>query len=138
MKRTMTIVGVAILLGMTTAEDKKLDPVKQAMKSVNGKGGYAVIINNELAKDTPDWEKIAKATAAMKPLIEEMAKTTRKEKAQQWGEYVKAYNNSSQLLAKAVDAKDKTKAENAFAGMKNCKSCHTAFAPYMPTTLPKE
>lgn len=128
MPRTMLALALfgAALLAATGAEPTKPEPklskkdiarmMKEAHTGAKSPHGRTL---DELAKEQPNWEQVAKDAKAFVAMADAFKRTDLG-----YNSPVK-YADGAAALAKAAGDKDKTAAAEAFGGLtKSCSACH--------------
>ena len=134
MKRLVCIAGALAVLGAATlstvlAGGDDTPSIKQVMVKLHkGANSPIALLKAELKSDTPDWDKVQKATKDFVILGASLGKNDPpKGDAASWKALAAAYFANSKATDDAASAKDLPAARASFAKLSaSCKSCHVA------------
>ncbi len=126
------LVGLAVTLGPSGAEEKKDPSIKEIMTKAH-KGADSLIgkLTRELKADTPEWEPIQKQTKELAELGASLSKATPPQgEKESWEKLTKAYVANAKEMVEAAGKKDKdTTAADVMKVTKMCANCHMAHKP---------
>lgn len=120
---TLGLLTAFTMTGLSFGYNEEIEDV---MKKAFKKNGFRDSVNNELKKDSINWDTVKKASGDWVKLTEKLGKASPpKGNGDSWKKLSDEHYKTVKELADAVEKKDKAKVTKALDTMKKaCETCH--------------